>query len=267
MKKLTLLTLAISLILVFSLTCKRGDISPPEPFAPSSLTTLLKLTASPNAIFASKNTRGMTTITARLTKYNGEPLPNRVIYFEVVDSNFQKISLGYFEGNQSVVAKTTDSNGLARINYYGPLTLELSENTTIYVRATVAWEGAETIFEVAPIIIITEPSDLTFTAEAEPDVLYATDERPQTTIKGIVKIGGKPIAGIRIYFHLYRDSPGRFDDGYRATYRETDETGTARITYIGPNKYEIEADTSIIVIVQLTESIYTEVYLRVIRQR
>jgi len=266
MKKITLCLLAI-LALMLSPACKRSDISPPEPFAPSSLTTLLKLTASPNAIFATKNTRGMTTISARLTRYNGEPLPNRIIYFEILDSNFQKISLGFFEGNQSVVAKATDSNGLARVNYYGPLTLELSENATIYIKATVAWEGVETIFEVAPVTIITEPSDLYFVVKAEPDVLMATNEKPQSLITATVKLGGKPLAGIRVYFLIQSGSPGTFEDGYKSTYRDTDETGTASINYIGPNRDEIAGDTSVVIRGQLTESIYQELYLRVIRQR
>lgn len=267
MKKITLCLLVMLVVLMLSPACKRNDISPPEPFAPSSLTTLLKLTASPNAIFATKNTRGMTTVTARLTKYNGDPLANRTIYFEIVDGSFQKVSLGFFEGNQSVVAKATDSNGIARINYYGPLTLELSENTTIYIRATVAWEGVETIFEVAPVIIITEPSDLSFLVKAEPDVLLATNEKPRALLSATVKLGGKPLAGIRVYFLIQSGSPGTFEDGYKATYRDTDETGTASITYIGPSRDEIDGDTSVILRGQLTESIYNEVYLRIIRQR
>lgn len=266
MKKMTLLIAPMVILLIFT-ACKRSDISPPEPFAPSSFTTLLKLTASPNAIFATKSTRGMTTITARLTKYNGEPLANRVIYFEIVDCSFHKISLGFFEGNQSVVAKTTDANGVARVNYYGPLNLELSENTTIYIKATVAWEGAETIFDVAPIIIITEPRDLSFVVKAEPDVLLATNEKPRSLLTATVKLGGKPVAGVRVYFIIQWGYPGTFEDGYKATYRDTDENGTASIFYIGPNRDEIAGDTSVVFQVQLAEDIFQIVYLRVIRQR
>ncbi len=267
MKKIILFLLAIAVVLILSPACKRSDISPPEPFAPSSLTTLLKLTASPNALFATKNTRGMTTVTARLTKYNGNPLPNRTIYFEIMDSSFQKINLGYFEGNQSIAVKTTDSNGITRVNYYGPLSIELSENITIYIKATVAWEGVETIFEVAPIIIITEPSDLSFLVKADPDVLLATNEKPRSLLSATVKLGGKPLAGVRVYFLIQAGSPGTFEDGYKATYRDTDVTGTASINYIGPTRDEIAGDTSVILRAQLTESIYEEVYLRVIRQR
>jgi len=156
---------------------------------------------------------------------------------------------------------------MARVNYYGPLTLELRENATIYIKATVAWEGAETIFEVAPVVIITEPSDLYFVVKAEPDVLMATNEKPQSLITATVKLGGKPLAGIRIYFFIQWGYPGTFEDGYKSTYRDTDETGTASITYIGPNRDEIAGDTSVVIVGQLTESIYQEIYLRVLRQR
>ncbi len=267
MKKTAFWFIILVLVLSIGSACKRNDISPPEPFAPSSLTTLLRLTASPNAIFASKTTRGMSTITAKLSKYNGDPLSNRTIYFEVVDAYGQPVSIGFFEGNASVVARTTDANGIARINYYGPLSLEVTENVTILVRATVAWEGVESISEVAPVTVITEPSELSFLAEAEPDVLLATNQKPQSTITAVVKLGGKPLAGTRVYFLIQNGSPGTFDDGYKATYRDTDETGTARITYIGPNRDEIEGDTSVVLRAQLTESNYIEMYLRVIRQR
>jgi len=267
MKKTTFWLIILILGLALFPACKRHEVTPPEPFAPSSLTTLLRLTASPNAIFASKNSRGMTTITAKLSKYNGEPLSNRVIYFEVVDATGQKANVGFFEGSTAVVAKTTDANGIARVNYYGPLTLEVTENITVMIKGTVAWEGPESISEVAPVQIIAEPSDLTFLVEAEPDVLLATNEKPQANLTAVVKVGGKPVVGTRVYFLVQSGSPGTFDDGYKATYRDTDETGTARITYIGPNRDEIAGDTSVKLRAQLTESIYIEVDIRVIRQR
>lgn len=267
MRKTIFCLVAMALILSLFSACKRSEVTVPEPFAPSSLTNLLRLTASPNAIFASKSTRGMTTITAKLTKYNGEPIANRVIYFEVIDAAGQKANIGFFDGNASVATKTTDSNGIARINYYGPLTLEVAQNITVMIKGTVAWDGVESIAEVAPVMIITEPTDLEFTVKAEPDVLLATQEKPQSILTAQVKIGGKPLVGTRVYFLVQSGSPGTFDDGYKATYRDTDSTGTATIVYIGPNRDEIAGDTSVKLRAQLTESIYLELDLRIIRQR
>ncbi len=266
MRKTIFWLVVLALTLSFFSACKRSEVTIPEPFAPSSLTNLLRLTASPNAIFASKSTRGMTTVTARLTKYNGEPIANRVIYFEVIDAAGQRANIGFFDGNTSVTTKTTDSNGIARVNYYGPLTLEVAQNITVMIRGTVAWEGVESIAEVAPVMIIAEPTELEFMVKAEPDVLLATTEKPQSTLTAVVKMGGKPLEGTRVYF-IIKEGPGYFDDGYKATYRDTDSTGTATIVYKGPNRNEIAGDTSVKIQSQIAENISRYVYLRVIRQR
>ena len=260
----------VSFILLLSLglitSCTKDGITEPPVSGPSSFSVLLQLSASPNAVFAGLNNRGTTTVTARLKKFNNEPLPNRTIYFEIVDSAGSKVDYGFFEGNTGVVSKATDGNGEARLAYYGPLMAEIPADRTIYIRATVAWQGVESLYEFAPVDIIRESDSISLNVLATPDVLYAAATNPKSTITVTAFYVSKPLANYRIYF-MIQSGPGKFSDGLTATYKETDSTGTAVLDYIGPKGNEISGDTSVLIRVQLTESSYKEIPLRLIKKR
>ena len=78
------------------------------------------------------------------------------IHFEIHDASGSPLALGYFERGSSVVTKITDENGTATTTYYGPLSTELTANTTVYIAATVEWEGSDIISKTASIYIIRE---------------------------------------------------------------------------------------------------------------
>ncbi|MFZ2054944.1 MAG: hypothetical protein WAU81_12215, partial [Candidatus Aminicenantales bacterium] len=105
----------------------------------------------PNAIIAGPYERQMATITATLKKYDGIPLDGQTILFKI-DS--PRGSLGYFEDKLDFLTKTTDANGTVQTSYYGPLCHELGREMTIYIRATVAWEGSQFISDKTPIYVI-----------------------------------------------------------------------------------------------------------------
>ncbi len=231
--------LCISFV-VFS-SCKRNGIQEPNPFGPSTFSILLKLAAAPNVIFAG-DTRESTTVTATLKRYNGSPIANTVVHFDIRDAAGNKANLGFFEGNESVKTRTTDQNGLTSVSYYGPFSQELTTDRTIYISANVAWEGNEFINEITPIYLIRDAVDLTFTLIADPNILLATENRPQSQLKSYFKtVDGVPLAGRRVYFEIL-SGPGTFSDDERKTFALTDANGYAVVTYFGPTKSEIDSD-------------------------
>jgi len=268
MKANKIFPLSFTLVLALGLTtsCTREGITEPPVSGPSSFSVLLQLSASPNAVFAGLSSRGATTVTARLKKFNGEAIPNTTIYFEIVDSAGNKVNYGFFEGNTGVTSKTTDNSGETHLAYYGPLMNELTSDRTIYIRATVAWQGVESLYEFAPIDIIRESDNISLNYLVTPDVLYATDTNPRSTIKVTAFYVSKPLINYRIYF-MIQSGPGMFSDGLKATFKETDSTGEAVLEYVGPLGSELSGDTSVIIRVQLTESIYKEFNIRLIKQR
>lgn len=241
MKAKTILLIIFSLALVFSLfSCKREAIEEPSPFGPSTYAVVLNVSASPNVIFAG-DIREATTITARLKKFDGVPLANKTIYFEIGDEAGNKVNVGNFEGYESVIAKVTNSNGVATVNYAGPFAQELTANATIYIWATVAGEGKDLIIEMTPVQIIKYPTDLIFEVVASPNVLYATSTRPESTIAALVKIGSTLVKDRKVYFTITA-GPGEFSDDKRRTFAYTDQDGIATVIYIGPTKDEIAGD-------------------------
>ncbi len=144
MKKNHLLRIPLVLGLALGLTssCTPNGITEPPVSEPSS-SAFLQVSASPNAVFAGLSNRDMTTVSARLKKFDNEPIAFRTVFFEIVDSSGIKSKVGRFEGDSSVISKMTDANGEVRLAYYGPLRDEIASNLTVYVRATVPWQDVE----------------------------------------------------------------------------------------------------------------------------
>ena len=91
-----------------------------EPF-PSAV---LLLSASPNVIYAGDQREG-SRISVSLRQFDGTPLADRTIYFEIGDANHGRVNIGYFEGQQGVLSKQTDSGGNITLMYYGPLNSDI----------------------------------------------------------------------------------------------------------------------------------------------
>lgn len=257
----------LALIFCGSYSCKRNDVDIPSPSGPSSFAILLRLNANPNVLFAGLTTRQMTTITATLKKYDGSPIAGKTLFFETIDNSGMRVDLGYFEGYQALQSKTTDSSGSVRVNYYGPLSEEISANATIYVRATVAWEGAQFIWETAPLYIVRDADQISFVVEAVPPVIYAGDTNPTSEIRAQVLMGGVPLQDYPVYFILEQEI-GVFDDGLRYTYALTNADGIASKTYIGPTWVQISAnEVTVPIKVVLTDTIAQTINLKIIRKR
>ncbi|MBM3284370.1 MAG: hypothetical protein FJY81_00690 [Candidatus Aminicenantes bacterium] len=261
------LTLAFLVLALFNFNaCKRSAVEEPAPLGPSSFAILLHLHANPNVLFAGLNSRQMTTITATLKKYDGTPIPGKTLFFETISSTGTRVDLGYFEGNQAMLSKTTDSSGSARITYYGPLSEEILANATLYIRATVAWEGSQFIYETAPLYIIRDADQISFIVEAIPSVLFAGDSNPTSEIRARLSMGGVPVQDYPVYFILEQPI-GIFDDGLRQTYALTNAEGVASKTYVGPTWVEIATnEVTVTINVILSDTISERVTLQIIRK-
>ncbi|MCK4496218.1 MAG: hypothetical protein KAU91_07695, partial [Candidatus Aminicenantes bacterium] len=235
-KRNIIIVFSLALILSFLPSC-RNAVEEPAPFGPSSLSILLHTSANPNVLFAG-STREVTNITASLKKFDGTSVSNINIHFEITPN------LGHFEGNLSVITKTTDSSGLVSLSYYGPTAQELANNQTLYINAYAAWEGKEIIAELTPVYIVRDKYDLdlVFKLMADPNVLWCTSERPESLITGIFTYAdGTPVVGRKVFFEIL-SGPGEFSFGRTKRYAVTDEEGIATVTYIGPTGDEIDAD-------------------------
>ncbi len=109
---------------------------------------------------------------------------------------------------------------------------------------------------------------LTLYLSASPNVLYATNSRPTSEIKAVVKEGTIPLSGATIYVTV-QGGPGYFSDYSRRTVIVTDGGGVATILYIGPTKDEIAGDQNALIQAHLQTSspnyMHKEVYLRILR--
>jgi hypothetical protein len=226
--------LALSLFLFTS--CVKKKVDEPSPLGPAGYAVSLKVSANANVIFARSSDRDSTTVTARLMKFDGTPLAGRTVYFEVNDVNGIRSldSVGYFEGHQAVASKVTDGNGTVTITYYGPKAAEIISNGYLYIVANIAWEGAENVAEWAPVYIVRDFNDLIFTVKADPNVLWCSNTRPQSTITVFYAIpDGTPIVGRKVFFEI-KSGLGDFSDGQIKTFKETNSNGYATMTYRGP---------------------------------
>ncbi|MCJ7679302.1 MAG: hypothetical protein MUP70_01115 [Candidatus Aminicenantes bacterium] len=222
-------------------SCKRLGITEPDAFGPSTFAMLLNVSLSPNVIFAGLS-RESTTIRIDVKKYDGTPVSGQRVNVQIRNAAGERMAVGFFEGNQTAVTKTTNDDGDISLKYYGPLAGELVGDSQLYVHAIIDWQGTDYISEYAPLMIIRNTIEVQFEIIADPNVLYCTADRPQSLIKGIFKLtDGRPLVNRRVYFYVM-SGPGEFDDGKRTTYAMTDSSGIARIYYIGPTEGEIAYD-------------------------
>jgi hypothetical protein len=244
-RSLITIGLIVSVLAVVS-SCKRDAVqTPSSPVGPSTMSTLLLVSANPNVIYAGSS-RGTAVVTATLKKYNGTPLSDRTVYFTVGDVDGNALNVGYFEGQKGVASKITDGTGTVKIVYRGPLDEEITTTGAIYIYARAAWEGAEFITERVSLQILQEPLETWYLAvEANPNVLIAGTDRQSSTIRAqLTKADGSPVPNKPITFKVADDTGtpvnlGYFD-GYK-TYitKTTDEQGMVTTRYYGPLAEEI----------------------------
>ena len=153
-RKIFLITVSLALLVFTFDSCKKDIIEQPSPLGPSSIAIILNLNANPNVIVAGRLDRQTVEITATLARYDGAPISDRTVLFEIVNLNGRRVDLGYLEGELSMQTVATDADGTARTHYYGPLKKEISSNTDLYIRATVAWEGSYFIQDTTQLYVI-----------------------------------------------------------------------------------------------------------------
>ena len=238
-KSAILIAAFLGLALLASVACNRDEVSQPaNPIGPSSIGVMMNVQASPNVITAALYQRQMSTITATLKKYDGAGQSGRTVVFEIVDAAFNRLDIGYFEGSNSVITRTTDSSGTVRVNYFGPLSAEIANEGSVYIRASAAWEGSQFINDTAQVYLVHESNELNLTAKAIPEVLYAGSSGGVSVIQAVVLAGGQPVKNFPVYF-LVNMNLGKFADGKLSTVANTNDQGVATMTYIGPTADEM----------------------------
>jgi hypothetical protein len=250
-KKLLILATGLALILAGT-ACKRHDVAQPSPVGPSTLATILKVSANPNVINAG-TVRSGTTISASLMKFDGTPLTNRTVTFEIRDAAGNQVNVGFFEGQEFVVTRQTDGGGTISLTYYGPLDSDITDSTSVQIWATVASEGDEFIENFAPVTILRDGSSTTGVLDlsANPNVIFAGDQRQSTTITAsLSQIDGTPLANRAVIFEICDASHNRVNVGFfegqvGVLSRTTDSRGMITVTYFGPLNSDIAASTSV----------------------
>jgi len=154
-RKIFLITVSLALLVFTFDSCKKDIIEQPSPLGPSSIAIILDLNANPNVIVAGRLDRQTVEITATLARYDRTPISDRTVLFEIVNVSGRRVDLGYLEGELSMQTVATDAGGTARTHYYGPLKKEMGvNNTDLYIRATVAWEGSYFIQDTTQLYVI-----------------------------------------------------------------------------------------------------------------
>jgi hypothetical protein len=257
---LLIFLLVVGLLSLYSCTKK---VEEPSPVGPSTFSILMIASASPNVLVASDDGRRDTSnITVTLTTFQGSPLANETIILDVYDTSLEKQleNYGYFEGNESVVVKETDSNGRITVKYYGPVFEEIVSYwegvsspvetplayppETVHIRASLAWQGKEMINEFVQIQIVSE-LDKKIRLRATPNVLWITSgakSRQSTLTATLADLKGAPVQGEKIWLE-FLSGPGEFKrNGQRMISGKTDENGEVVVTYLAPRRDEISSD-------------------------
>lgn len=144
-----LVIIPLGFLLICFSSCKREELESPSPFGPAGFAILMEMTANPNVVLAG-NTRQTSQITTTLTAFDGEPLANRTVIFEITNRlGNRKTDLGYFSGYETVLTAVTNQNGTISLTYYGPLKGELGAKVdkAIYIWGTLIHYGKEIISE------------------------------------------------------------------------------------------------------------------------
>jgi len=240
------LIIAMGLALVLGAACKRNAVHEPSPVGPSTLATVLDVSANPNVIIAGAQHAG-TTITANLRKFDGTPIVGRTVTFEVCNAAGIQVDVGFFDGHESVLTRQTDGGGNISLTYYGPLESDITASTIVNIWATAAAEGDETIQDFTPISIIRDSGSTTTLIEvqANPNVLNAGAVRQHAVITAVVTAAnGAPLANRKVYFEINDETDKRVAIGY---FKEanpvatavTNASGRASVTYFAPIKSEV----------------------------
>lgn len=262
-KSILFITVSLALLLFTFDSCKKDIIDQPSPLGPSTISIILDVNANPNVILAGPLNRQTVELTATLKRFDGTPISERTVFFEVVDESGNRMNLGYFDGNLSIQTVATDSSGTARTHYYGPLTDEITTEGYLYIRASVAWEGSQLIIDDTQIYIVS--GEIALSAQAIPDVLYAGKTRSRSEIRAFVTKGGAPKAGVPVYFYLNNDF-GRFEGGKKNTKVLTNSNGVASIDYLGPLAAEMAVDGAMVSItVQVTQLVFEDLQIQIVR--
>jgi hypothetical protein len=211
--------------------------------------------ASPNVLVVrDDDQRDTCDITVTLQTFQGTPLSNETIILDVYSDMLGVVeNFGYFEGNESVAVKTTDSEGKVRVRYYGPTLEELIFSNTdpitkepldpppqlVHIRASLAWQGKELIEEFAPIQVVVEDNK-NFRILADPNVLWVVEgyikSRQSTITATLTTMGGAPVKGQKVWFDITW-GPGEFkQNGRRRISAKTDEKGEAVVIYLSPKR-------------------------------
>jgi len=258
---LLIFLLVVSLVSFYS--C-RNKVDEPSPTGPSTFSILMIASASPNVLIArDTGARDTSNITVTLTTFQGTPLANETIIFDVYDATLENTmeNYGYFEGNQSVVAKATNSDGRVSVTYYGPVFEEIVKywddtpsgdpNPQPYppemvnIRASLAWQGKEMISEYAQIQVVSELNKK-IRLQADPNVLWITSghqkSRQSTLTVTVADLKGAPVQGEKIWLDI-EVGPGEFkQNGQRRISGKTDANGEVVVTYLAPQRGEIFTD-------------------------
>lgn len=143
-----LVIIPLGFLLICFSSCKREELEAPSPFGPAGFAILMEMTANPNVLLAG-NTRQTSQITTTLTAFDGEPLANRTVIFEITNRLGNRIdNFGYFSGYKTVLTAVTNQNGTISLTYYGPLRGELrTVDKAIYIWGTLVHYGKEIISE------------------------------------------------------------------------------------------------------------------------
>ncbi|UCE40329.1 MAG: hypothetical protein JSV17_12805 [Candidatus Aminicenantes bacterium] len=232
----------VTMSLVLLTSCVKKKVDEPDPLGPAGFAISLKVSASPNVLFAGMTNREITSVTASLRRYDGTALAGRTVFFEVYDAlTGMKTNVGYFDNMSSVMSAVTDGNGNVTVGYHGPLAANLLGNAKLYISAHIAWEGAEDIMEWTPIYVVGDPysSNLMLNVLVDPNVLWCTNTRPISNITIFFTMeDGAPVTGRKIFFEIL-DGKGNFQDGKTKTFKTTNSSGMATINYIGPTSGEM----------------------------
>jgi len=128
-KKIFISLVPIVILVLLAGSCKRQDVTQPDPFGPGTTHLAIDLEAYPNVLYMTSS-RQQAEVRATV-KLGGKPAPGEVVYF-TVDSG-----PGEFSDYKDRTSATTDQNGVAAVTYLSPTGGEINRDTYVTIKAQI----------------------------------------------------------------------------------------------------------------------------------
>ncbi len=145
-----LFLMGLGVALFMTAGCNRDKVRDPLPNGPSTIHLTFALSANPNVIYA--GTKRPTSEVKVVIKDGNAPVMGVTVYFSIISGT------GYFYDYTQRCAVQSDENGVATLNFLGPLKTEIIADQDVWIQAQTAAESPSIVSKTVQIRVLLSPA-------------------------------------------------------------------------------------------------------------